>query len=353
MNRYRSGLLALLAVVGVALAVLVLRQPAELSGGSPGVAAANPGLIAAASRPAAADFTGIDGWLNSRPLRLGGLRGRVVLIDFWTYSCINCLRTFPHLQALDSRYASSGLVIVGVHSPEFDFEKDPGNVAAAVKREKVTWPVALDSEMATWNAWQNNAWPAEYLVDPQGRVAFAHLGAGDYDHTAAAVASLLAAPAPSPGNATPGGSELGAKTPELYAGSERGKLADGEQYGHPDWTFDDPGPPQQSDSIQLAGGWHDAGQYVEATAPGVIRLRFQASQVFIVAASGNGHQLAAVASVDGSPLAAGQRGSDLGAGGVAVNGARLYRLAQRQPTGHHLLELRVPAGFRLYTFTFG
>jgi thiol-disulfide isomerase/thioredoxin len=351
-NRYRSGLVALLAVVGVALAVFILRQPADLSAAGPG-AAANPGLIDAASRPPAADFTGTDGWLNSRPLTIGGLRGKVVLIDFWTYSCINCLRTFPHLQALESDYASKGLVIVGVHSPEFDFEKNPGNVAAAVKREKVTWPVCLDSEMATWNAWQNNVWPAEYLVDPQGRVAFAHLGEGDYERTAAAVASLLSAPAPSASPAPSGGGDTGGLTPELYAGSSRGQLADGEQYGQPDWTFRDPGPPQQNDAIQLAGDWHDTGQYVEARSSSLIRLRFQASQVFIVAASSDGGRLVAQATVDGRPLASAARGADLGPRGIAVSGARLYRLAQSQPPGHHLLELRVPAGFRLYTFTFG
>jgi thiol-disulfide isomerase/thioredoxin len=116
------------------------------AGGGP--AASSDALVPAAQRVAAPEFTGIDKWINSKPLTISGLRGKVVLIDFWTFSCINCVRTLPHLSALYNRYSSQGFVIVGVHSPEFDFEKNPSNVSNAVKRLSVTWPVAVDSEMA-------------------------------------------------------------------------------------------------------------------------------------------------------------------------------------------------------------
>ncbi|MBI4171637.1 MAG: cytochrome c biogenesis protein DipZ, partial [Actinobacteria bacterium] len=128
-------------------------------------------------------ITGIVGWLNSRPLALDELRGKVVLIDFWTYSCINCLRTLPYVKAWDARYRSDGLVIVGVHTPEFAFEREPAIVAENVRRLGVRFPVALDNGYATWNAWQNQYWPAKYLIDRDGRVRYYHFGEGEYDVT--------------------------------------------------------------------------------------------------------------------------------------------------------------------------
>ena len=231
MNPFRWGLLALVAAVGLIGAVVAL-HPASSDQTSPasGPGATPTAVLAEPDRVAAPDFTGIDGWLNSGPLSIGGLRGKVVLVDFWTFSCVNCTRTIPHLQALDATYHANGLQIVGVHSPEFDFEKSRDNVAAAVVRLGVTWPVALDSVMATWNAYGNQYWPAEYLVDQQGRVAYVHFGEGDYDTTAAAVRALLHAAATPAPQASAAGS-VGAITPELYAGSDRGGLGDGEAFG--------------------------------------------------------------------------------------------------------------------------
>ncbi len=141
---------------------------------------------------AAPDFVGNDRWFNSKPLTLASLRGRVVLIDFWTYTCINCIRTFPHLKAWDAKYRDKGLTIVGVHSPEFAFEKKASNVERAVKQNGIEYPVALDSEMATWTAWSNQYWPAEYLIDAKGRVRYANFGEGNTDKTEAAIRELLA-----------------------------------------------------------------------------------------------------------------------------------------------------------------
>src|SRR5262249_2202352 len=130
------------------------------------------------------------GWINSSPLTTADLRGKVVLYDFWTYSCINCQRTFPYLRSWYDRYRSAGLVIVGIHSPEFDFEHVRSNVEAAVKRYDVTWPVALDNDMKIWDAFANQYWPADYLADRQGKIRYTHFGEGDYTNTENVIRSL-------------------------------------------------------------------------------------------------------------------------------------------------------------------
>ena len=143
----------------------------------------------------APDFTGTQRWFNTpgdRPLSLAALRGRVVLVDFWTYTCINCLRTLPYLEAWDARYRRDGLTIVGVHSPEFGFEHDAGNVRRAIAANGIRYPVAQDNDLATWDAWNNAYWPAEYLIDAQGRVRHASIGEGDYAGTEHAIRALLA-----------------------------------------------------------------------------------------------------------------------------------------------------------------
>jgi thiol-disulfide isomerase/thioredoxin len=350
MTRYRRALIALvgLAAVAVVVTALVRTSPSTTATGR-GAAA----LIPAEQRTRAADFTGLDGWLNSPPLTVTGLQGKVVLVDFWTFSCVNCVRTIPHLQHLEQSYGSRGLVIIGMHSPEFDFEKQRSNVAAAVQRFGVTWPVALDSQMATWNAYGNNYWPAEYLLDQSGRVAYIHAGEGEYDVTESAIAALLnvtTSPAPAP--ATP---DISGQTPELYAGSDRGSLADGEGYAAvgQSRTYPDPGAPNDSDRILVTGSWADHVQYLEATSSGHVRLRFSARDLYVVAGPASATAQVGV-TLDGAPLSPSQRGQDLGpGGGLAVTSQQLYHLATGLSGDRHLLDLAVPTGFRLYTFTFG
>jgi len=142
--------------------------------------------------PAAPEFTGIDRWYNSPPLTMAGLRGKVVLVEFWTHECINCLHVLPHTKALYDAYAKQGLVIVGVHTPEFDEERDPARLAAAIRRYGITWPVATDNELGTWNAWGNQFWPALYLIDRDGRVVYRHFGEGNYEETEQRIRQLLA-----------------------------------------------------------------------------------------------------------------------------------------------------------------
>lgn len=139
----------------------------------------------------APEFTGIEKWLNSEPLTLSALRGKVVLVDFWTYSCINCLRTLPYVKQWHSKYKDKGLVVVGVHTPEFPFEKSTANVQASLKRLDIQYPVAQDNAYATWDAYHNQYWPAFYLIDASGKIVYKHFGEGRYEETEAIIQKLL------------------------------------------------------------------------------------------------------------------------------------------------------------------
>lgn len=141
----------------------------------------------------APEFTGIERWLNTEPLTLAQLRGRVVLVDFWTYACINCIRTLPHVNRWAELYTSQGLTVVGVHTPEFPFERTTSNVEVAMRRHGVKHPVAQDNRYGTWKAYSNQYWPAVYLIDAQGRIRYKHFGEGEYDRTEAVIRALLVA----------------------------------------------------------------------------------------------------------------------------------------------------------------
>ena len=139
----------------------------------------------------APEITGIAHWLNSAPLKLTDLRGKVVLVDFWTYGCVNCVNTLPHLTKLQEKYKDKGLVIIGVHSPEFAFEKSTANVVAAIQRYGITYPVAQDNDFATWNAYRNRFWPAQYIVDKSGKIVFEHAGEGAYGEIEQTIQRLI------------------------------------------------------------------------------------------------------------------------------------------------------------------
>jgi cytochrome c biogenesis protein CcdA/thiol-disulfide isomerase/thioredoxin len=287
----------------------------------------------------APDFAGIDQWLNSSPLTLQQLRGKVVLVDFWTYSCINCLRTLPHVEAWDRLYRKDGLVIVGVHTPEFAFEAVPSNVRAATKRLGVRYPVPLDSRYGTWNAYGNQYWPAKYLIDRRGHVRYAHFGEGDYAVTEQNIRRLLGEKPGAPASAqltdlTP--TEL--VTPESYLGSERiaryvgsplheGKVAD--------YTF-----PPTLDQNQLAysGRLRLESQRIVAVRDARLRLHFHARKVFLVL----GGKGTVEVLVDGAPKRT-----------VQVTQDRLYTLVDGTRTRDALLELRFSPGVEAYAFTFG
>lgn len=158
-------------------------------------AAAVPGSAQAAAGPVPApEFAGIDNWLNSPPLTLASQRGKVVLVDFWTYTCINCIRTLPYVTRWHQKYKDQGLAVVGVHTPEFPFERSTPNVQKALERFGITYPVAQDNRYATWDAYRNLYWPAVYLIDKQGRIVYRHFGEGNYAETEAEIQRLLAQP---------------------------------------------------------------------------------------------------------------------------------------------------------------
>jgi cytochrome c biogenesis protein CcdA/thiol-disulfide isomerase/thioredoxin len=289
----------------------------------------------------APDFEGISHWLNTDPLSASSLHGNVVLIDFWTYSCINCLRTLPHLEEWDRQYRSKGLVIVGVHTPEFAFEHDLGNVEAAVKKLGVRYPVALDNDYKTWNAYSNEFWPAEYLIDQQGHVRHIHFGEGEYDKTEQDIRLLLRAggssalPRPMPErDATPTGditpeSYLGYFRIDRYSGSRLS--ADVEQDYHFPTSLD-------RDHFAYDGKWTVESERIVAGDGARLRLHFHARQVNLVL---GGKGVVAVI-VDGRAR-----------GLVRVNGDRLYTLVSSKRLRDGLLELAFTPGVQAYAFTFG
>jgi cytochrome c biogenesis protein CcdA/thiol-disulfide isomerase/thioredoxin len=289
----------------------------------------------------APDVHGISHWINSRPLTVRGLRGKVVLVDFWTYSCINCLRTLPHLKGWDERYRSQGLVILGVHTPEFAFEHDLGNVRSAVKRLGVRYPVALDNGFDTWEAYDNQYWPADYLIDQRGHVRDIHIGEGDYDKTEHDIRLLLEAD---------GRSELAAdtrdpdrtpreqRTPESYLGYER---IDG--YRGSPLDTDRPAryrfpPALAPDTFAYAGTWTVQNERIVAGRDARLRLHFHARSVHLVL-TGRGKVRV---TLNGVPQ-----------GSVRVTGARLYTLVTQPRAGDGLLELAFTPGLAAYAFTFG
>ena len=299
-------------------------------------------VAASSSEPRAPDFEGIERWLNTAdgsPLSLSGLRGRVVLVDFWTYSCINCLRTLPHLEAWDAAYRKAGLTIVGVHSPEFAFERVPDNVRSAVQRLGVRYPVALDNDFATWRAYSNDYWPAEYLIDRSGHIRHVHFGEGKYRETESAIRRLLGenvhtAPT-SVADATP--SQI--TTPESYLGYERlDRFANGSAASDIESDYRFPARIPQ-DFLAYGGRWKVESSRIVAGTNARLRLRFQASDIYLVLA-GSGHVRGLV---DGQS-----------AGTVVVSGTpRLYTIARFPELTQGLLELRFSRGLEGYAFTFG
>jgi cytochrome c biogenesis protein CcdA/thiol-disulfide isomerase/thioredoxin len=315
----------------------VARREIESLSGVGQVAAAT-----ASGRARAPDFRDVTLWLNTpheQPLSLAALRGRVVLIDFWTYSCINCLRTLPHLKAWDAAYRKAGLTIVGVHSPEFAFERVPDNVRAAVKRLGVGYPVALDNDFATWRAYSNDYWPADYLIDKSGRIRDEHYGEGAYAETESAIRRLLGEKVAAARTAVPDHTPTDITTRETYLGYARI-----ENLTNPTIAFDATGeyafPARLGrDQVAFSGRWTIAPSRAVAGKNARLRLAFQANDVFLVL-SGTGRVNALV---DGAPVRT-----------ITISDTpRLYTIARYPRLTQGLLELRFSPGVAGYAFTFG
>ncbi len=302
-----------------------------------------------------------QGWINSPPLDAAGLAGKVVVYDFWTYSCINCVRTFPYVRSWYDRYRADGLIVIGIHSPEFDFEKNHANVQRAVQNLGVTWPVALDDNMATWSAFQNNSWPADYIADRNNRIRYFHAGEGDYQQTEDVIRTLLGVAPGSPragaASVAAGGQAGGAAdiTPETYLGTLRGTEGVKDGTG----SYADPGTPPV-DTARLAGGWIGTPEYVEATsARSAIVLHYQAREVNLVLGPPPSGPVALLIELDGKPLPAAYRTPQTMVDGqgrtfVQVADADMYRLVLGPVVEGHALRLTAEGpGLLAYSFTFG
>jgi cytochrome c biogenesis protein CcdA/thiol-disulfide isomerase/thioredoxin len=305
----------------------------------------------------APEFTDTQDWFNTpgdKPLTMKGLRGKVVLIDFWTYSCINCIRTLPYLNAWNKRYAKDGLVIVGVHTPEFPFEREASNVEEAIKTEGIEYPVVQDNEMGTWNAYGNLYWPAEYFVDAKGEVRYAHFGEGEYGEKEQVIRELLAEAGRNPGKARADAHGMAAEptvsTPESYLGSERAEnFTNGLiESGRQTFTLTKP----NENELSYGGEWKVEDQPVTAGKGARLDLNFGARRVYLVLGSpGKPRRMKVM--LDGKPIAAADDGSDVHNGYVKVTDQRLYNLVELPKVEHHVLELVPEAGVQGYAFTFG
>jgi cytochrome c biogenesis protein CcdA/thiol-disulfide isomerase/thioredoxin len=294
----------------------------------------------------APEFTGINAWLNTpgnQPLTLAGLRGKVVLIDFWTYSCINCQRTLPHVEAWYRSYEADGLVVVGVHTPEFAFEHVESNVAAQARALGVKYPIAIDNDYATWEAYSNNYWPAEYLVDASGVIRHVQFGEGDYSGTESVIRQLLTAA--NPALVLPAATDIAdttpteQQTPETYLGYQYQLRYSGDvpaQDQNKAYKFP---ATLQPDTFALSGTWDDGMQALTAGANAKLELSFQANVVYLVI-GGTGTVGVAVDGVTTST--------------IQVSGVpKLYTITKDPTDTRHTLTLSASPGVQAYDFTFG
>jgi cytochrome c biogenesis protein CcdA/thiol-disulfide isomerase/thioredoxin len=306
----------------------------------------------------APEFVGNEQWFNTpgdRPLTLRGLRGRVVLVDFWTYSCINCIRTFPYLKAWDERYRKDGLTIVGVHTPEFPFEREASNVETAIGENGIFYAVVQDNEQATWNAYGNQYWPAEYFIDAQGRVRYVHFGEGEYKEKEQVIRDLLGELGKSvEGRQTRVRAIEPSKTvttPETYLGAARAERFTNSTLSPGLHDFSAPAslPPNE---FAYHGRWDIALDSATAVGASSLDLNFGARRVYLVLGSPGRSRTVRIL-LDGRPISAADAGSDVHGADVSVTGQRLYNLVDLPKVGHHVLTLEPEAGVEGYAFTFG
>lgn len=308
---------------------------------------------------AAPEFVGLESWINSEPILLKSLKGKVVLVDFWTYSCINCIRNNPYLVELYETYKDSGFVVVGVHAPEFAFEKVLANVQKGVRDQKLTYPVALDNDFDTWNAFDNRSWPTSYLINAEGQVVRVHEGEGEYAEQEEAVRQLLAdkgANIDGIGVTTDESKPpVGAgQTPETYLGSRRASNYVGTPAlaAAPIQTFA-PGSELKSNQWSLEGTWEVTPEKIIARGSSKIIFMMSAKDVYLVGGSSPAQKVRVA--LDSIPIEqTAFAGSDAVNGSVEFADSRLYRLVSYpQFKEGFLLELTVPNGVELNAFTFG
>lgn len=302
-----------------------------------------------------------DQWINSKPLTLKELKGKVVLVDFWTYSCINCIRNNPYLAKWYNTYKDKGLVVIGVHAPEFAFEKNIDNVRKAVKDQNIPYPVVLDNELATWNAFQNRSWPASYLIDASGQVRRIHEGEGEYEEEEQAIRQLL----------TDNGADLskvgttkasgeppisGMQTPETYLGLARASnfTSDKALGAAATSTFKPTGPLKRNEWT-LGGTWQVGDEKITAKGNSILRFHVAAKEVYLVMGGPEGRTVPVKVALNGKPIGELQAaGADVKDSTALVGEYRLYRLVKYSSfSDTDTLELQVPDGVEMNAFTFG
>ena len=326
--------------------------------------------------PKSAEITGVEGYINTggAPVTIGEFKGKkVVLVDIWTYSCINCQRTLPYVTSWYEKYKDQGLMVIGVHTPEFAFEHLQANVEAATRRFSINYPVVLDNNYATWNAFGNQFWPRKYLVDIDGYIVYDHAGEGSYDEAEKAIqkalternarlatATTVSSDITKPANVV---TNIQANSPETYFGASRNSyLANGDSGKTGEQNFNIPTSVEKN-MLYLGGQWNIANEYAETSAsvslasPDKIAYRYNAMGVYLVTGAKTGSITVEVMR-DGKPLDAAFMGSDVfvkdGKTYVTVIGNKLYHIIDDKAAGGHLLEFIISnPGLQVYTFTFG
>jgi cytochrome c biogenesis protein CcdA/thiol-disulfide isomerase/thioredoxin len=310
---------------------------------------------------AAPEFVGTQDWFNTpgdRPLTLAGLRGKVVIVDFWTYTCINCIRTLPFLKGLYATYHRYGLEIVGIEAPEFTFEQEAGNVRQAIQGDGIKYPVVQDNNLSTWSAYQNEYWPADYFIDARGNVRYTQFGEGDYKRDEAVVRQLLydagarQLPSPMTATATIPSSNLG--TPETYLNQQRSMgFALALKSGVHTYSL------LAADTLRLnefalGGTWNIGSDSITpAAATASIEGGVQAQHVYLVMTSAGNVPRSGEVLLDGRPLPNKDAGADVHDGRFTVVGQRLYSLVSFPADEQAIVTVRLPRGVRAYDFTFG
>ena len=314
----------------------------------------------------APDLVGIAHYLNTTPEELTEeIKDKVVLYDIWTYSCINCVRTLPYITAWNDKYADQGLLIVGIHSPEFEFEKDPKNVEMAIGKYGIKYPVVLDNDMKTWKAFENNYWPRKYIADHEGYIRYDHIGEGDYQETEKIIQQLLEERSTSLGIEMTSNAPLVDieefehtmfRTPELYFGykfaQNRNQLGSEEGF-QPGKTisYSEPGNIDLH-KFYLVGDWKNYDDSMELISEtGTIKLHYNAKEVNIVTENDGELEIF----LDGDPLPAEYAGKDITAANtLQVTEAGLYNIISSESSASHVMEIKVTGeGFQIFTFTFG
>lgn len=374
LNKRLIVLLVAVLAIGAVIAIIELTvqrpQPAATTAVS-GAPAPQKKEAIDVSGPAIPELVGISGWINAEPLTISNLRGKVVLVDFWTYTCVNCIRTFPYLKEWNDKYASKGLVILGVHTPEFEFEKDLNNVRGAVQRLGVTWPVALDNDYATWRAYSNRYWPHKYLADVNGRLRYHHIGEGAYLETEKWIRQLLTEAGQDISNIPLGSAaeKVNSSRPitrEMYAGAA---WQFGVYHGNAPtskegdvFLYVDPGR-HDDGYMYFSGKWQLTEESVRSVGPApegpaYVAINYTARSANIVVRPQESASFDVVLELDGKPVPKEMAGDDVtyddkGRSIVKIDAPRMYNLVRGPKSETHELKIFSESpDFNLYTFTF-